>query len=202
MTRRHGGYGLVEVLIAMTLGSLLLLMLHRFLVPILLSSSKNSIQVHLSQQANILGNRLERDLKAADGSGLSYVENETLTALAICRRDGLGPNGSRLYERRIVVYFWRAQEKEARFLQFESNELPPEFVTDVTQAIHMESEELAALLASAGKGKLLAASVVEFRPIQSWPPEPPIEVMVRLEQATGGSGRKATYTLRKRVAFR
>ena len=202
MRFQRRGYGLVEVLIAMTLGALLLALLHRFLVPILLGSSKNSVQVHLSQQANILATRLERDLKATDGSGLSYVKNEQLTALGICRRNGLGPNGNRLYEQRLKVYFWKPALNQVRSFELDSTALPAAVVGDVTQAIHLDPDDLVALVNANQGSKLLAAPVLEFRPLSTWPPEPLNKIEVYMEQATGGTGQKAVYKLVKEVGFR
>ena len=193
MRERRNGYGLMEVLIAVALAVLLLLMLHRFLVAILQGSSQNSVQVHLSRQANLLANRLEQDLKATDGSGLSYVRNSSLTAIAICKRDGLGPDGTRLYEQALRIYFWTPQSKQV---------LPAGLVGDVTRAVHLDAEDLAVIVGELPSSKLVAASVVDFEPIQEWPPQAVTKIEVRLEQATGGVGRKADYELTREVGFR
>lgn len=186
----------------MALGSLLLLLLHRFFVTILHASSQNSVQVHLSRQANLLATRLERDLKATDGSGLSYLHTSEVTALAICRRDGLSPSGDRLYEQLLRVYFWKPASKQVRYFELEATELPSALVGDVTQAIHLPPEEISPFVSGEPASKLLAASVSEFVPLQDWPPKPLTRLVVRLEQATGGTGRQVTYDLVREIAFR
>ncbi len=192
----------MEVLIAVALAVLLLLMLHRFLVAILQGSSQNSVQVHLSRQANLLATRLEQDLKATDGSGLSYVKNSSLTAIAICKRDGLGPDGTRLYEQALRIYFWTPQSKQVRVFDLGSEDLPAGLVGDVTRAVHLDAEDLAVIVGELPSSKLVAASVVDFEPIQEWPPQAVTKIEVRLEQATGGVGRKADYELIREVGFR
>lgn len=202
MSRQRGGYGLIEVLIALALASLLTLLLHRFLVAILHASSKNAVQVHLSRQANNLATRLERDLKATDGSGLSYLRDPAVTAIAICRGNGLEPNGLRLYEQKLRVYFWKPESKQVRYLELEAADLPGTVVADVTQAIHLEPDELLVLLSGEPASKLVAASVIEFLPLQDWPPQPLTKLLVRLEQNTAGAGQRATYELVREIAFR
>ena len=202
MSVRRNGYGLMEVLIAVALAVLLLLMLHRFLVAILQGSSQNSVEVHLSRQAHLLATRMERDLKETDGSGLSFVKNSTLTAIAICKRDGLGPDGTRLYEQALRIYFWTPQTKQVRLFDLGTEDLPAGLVGDVTRAVHLHGEDLAAIVGEVPSSKLVAASVVEFEPIQEWPPQAVTKLTVRLEQATGGVGRKADYELTREVGFR
>ena len=201
MKRRPLGYGLVELLVAIALGSLLLLMLHRFLTPILLGSSKNSLQVHLSQQGNLLVTRLERDLKSSHGSALSYSQDERIVALAVCKRAGLGPEGNKLYEQSVNVYIWSAESRQVRLLKRDVSDFPG-MVSSVTRPIQLEPDQLRSLVSLMEHGKLLASSVTTFAPLEKWPSEPVNTMVVQLEQAAGGGAQAATYRIEKNVAFR
>lgn len=182
--RKARGLTLVEVLVALTLGILLLALLNQLLVPVLRTNSRLSVRVHLRQQATTTLNHLSRDLRSTSGGGLSYQPGPPLF-LSVSPVSGLSSEGHPLHQSHLVLYRWSGEGGEVRRWQYDGTNPSTGLIFQPDRATLLSGVQIATLVSTEPFGRFLAGGVTEFKAFESWPPGPLNRATITLERKVG-----------------
>lgn len=178
----------MEMLVAAGLGLLLLSLLHRFLVPVIETSSRVSTQQQLTDQGIIALNLLSGELSESTSSSLSYKAAAPAEPMvfALTRRDGVAASGRKLWKKEASLYLWDSDSGALRHRVWPP--APPTLTVSprADRPTLFSPTQLVTLSAVTARSKLLASDVKEFEPIVGWPATQTVTSRIVLDKNVAG----------------
>jgi type II secretory pathway pseudopilin PulG len=155
-------FTLLEVLVAGTLGLLLLGLLTSLLVPGLRSTTRGTVQAELAQQGMVVTSCLAADLQSTAVSGVATDAAAGYARLSAHPVVGLLGSGNLEWARRLVVYSWGGPNTTLLRQEW-SAPGPPALAVTSSAPFRPTRGQLASLASSGRPGRTLATGVERFQ---------------------------------------
>jgi len=102
VTSRNKGFTMLEVMVAATLGLILMGLVFSFLMPTMKASVRGATRVELQQMAVMSLHRMAGDIQNTAAAGLSLSSNPP--AVGVVRIKGVTSDGRQQWEDKMIVY--------------------------------------------------------------------------------------------------
>lgn len=165
-------FTLLELLVTMTLLTLVVALGLAFLLPVLRASTRGTLRVEMEQQATVAMNRLVTDLRRTSVSGLSLRSGPDPVAVAACPVSGpdlragqpgpVQPDGTVVWSDFFILYSWTAAEAKLKRREWPPGAPSPgPLETSILNPRHLSADRMAEILAQPAPREIVLATGVK-----------------------------------------
>ena len=192
------GFSLLELILSMTLASLLLTLFVQVLVPIARGTVSTSDKAEVEALASMTLDKLARDLRGTAAAGVSTAEDpvgDVRRVLAIHPLLDLGTDGRQIWDSRLVVWWWNAST--GKLLRRVCGAAP----TD--RPLRLSGVDLYALAVASPETRTIAIHVADFKleGLAGSVVPSSLNLKLRLQRNTTNARGMATVVQESRVDF-